>query len=109
MRRLLVGLLLATVFVLARAGEIAIAELPAEARETLQLIDRGGPFPYARDGVVFGNYENRLPPRHRGYYREYTVPTPGIRSRGARRIVAGYRGERYYTADHYRTFQRIRL
>jgi ribonuclease T1 len=107
-RRLLAGLLLATVLVLAQAGEIPVAGLPAEARETLQLIERGGPFPYSRDGVVFGNYEKRLPPRRRGYYREYTVPTPGARNRGARRIVAGDQGDRYYTADHYRSFQRIR-
>jgi ribonuclease T1 len=87
---------------------IALAELPAEARSTLALIHRGGPFPYDRDGVVFGNFERALPARERGYYREYTVPTPGVKSRGARRIIAGRGGELYYTDDHYRTFRRIR-
>lgn len=69
--------------------EISTAQLPREARETLQLIKQGGPFPYARDGTVFGNRERLLPARERGYYREYTVETPGARDRGARRIVAG--------------------
>ena len=87
--------------------EIAFGELPREARATLLLIDKGGPFPYERDGVVFGNFEKRLPFRERGYYREYTVPTPGVRHRGARRIVAGRAGERYYTDDHYQSFRRI--
>ena len=82
-------------------------ELPREARDTLALIDRGGPFPYHRDGIPFGNYEKRLPGRPRGYYREYTVPTPGERDRGARRIIAGEDGERYYTPDHYQRFWRI--
>lgn len=86
---------------------IAVAELPPEARTTLQLIKRGGPFPFPRDGVVFGNYEKRLPQRARGYYREYTVKTPGVRNRGARRIVCGQVPECYYSGDHYRTFQRI--
>jgi ribonuclease T1 len=88
--------------------EIAAAELPPEARETIALIRRGGPFPYERDGVVFGNFEKLLPQKERGYYREYTVPTPGLRHRGARRIVAGRNGELYYTDDHYRSFKRIR-
>ncbi len=83
-------------------------DLPSEARITLQLIERKGPFPYPRDGIVFGNYERRLPSRTRGYYHEYTVPTPGSRSRGARRIISGASGEHYYTADHYRSFRRIR-
>ena len=86
---------------------IAIADLPREAHATLALIERGGPFPYRRDGVVFGNRERRLPARPHGYYREYTVPTPGAQNRGARRIVAGATAERYYTEDHYRTFRRI--
>jgi ribonuclease T1 len=86
---------------------IAVAELPREARETLALIERGGPFPYERDGVVFGNFEKRLPLKARGHYREYTVRTPGVKHRGARRIVAGTNGERYYTDDHYRSFRRI--
>ena len=87
---------------------IAIAELPSEARETLQLIKHGGPFPYARDGAIFGNYERILPPQPRGYYREYTVKTPGARNRGARRIVCGVVPECYYSPDHYQTFKRIR-
>lgn len=90
------------------AGEIAHSALPPEAHATLQLIRAGGPYPYARDGSVFRNREGRLPARPRGYYREYTVNTPGARDRGARRIVAGEGGESYYTHDHYRTFQRIR-
>lgn len=69
--------------------EIAVVQLPGEARETLQLIRKCGPFPYERDGVPFGNFERLLPARERGYYREYTVPTPGVKSRGARRIVRG--------------------
>ena len=83
--------------------------LPPEARETLRLIARGGPFPYDRDGVVFGNFEKRLPQRPRGHYREYTVPTPGVSHRGARRIVAGGDppSEFFYTDDHYETFRRI--
>ena len=82
--------------------------LPREARETLALIKQGGPFPYQRDGIVFGNRERRLPAQSNGYYREYTVPTPGARDRGARRIIAGGSGEYYYTGDHYNTFRRIR-
>ena len=95
---------------------ILLADLPPEARQTLELIKRGGPFPYPRkDGSTFGNFEKRLPERPRGYYREYTVPTPGSRDRGARRIVAGSgrngnvarSGEYYYTHNHYRSFRRI--
>lgn len=86
---------------------VRVADLPAEARTTLRLIERGGPFPYRKDGTVFGNRERVLPANPRGYYREYTVPTPGSRDRGARRIVTGEKGERYYTADHYRSFNRI--
>lgn len=89
-------------------GEVALAELPPEARATLQLIRKGGPFPYARDGATFGNREGILPKQRRGYYREYTVKTPGVRTRGARRIVAGARGDYYYTDDHYGHFRRIR-
>lgn len=88
--------------------EIRVSQLPPEARETLALIKRGGPFPYRRDGVVFQNREGRLPQMPRGYYREYTVPTPGSRDRGARRIVAGRDAEYYYTQDHYNSFRRIR-
>jgi ribonuclease T1 len=88
--------------------EITVAELPREARETLALIRKGGPFPYARDGAVFGNREGLLPKQKRGYYREYTVKTPGERTRGARRIVWGKGGDFYYTDDHYNRFRRIR-
>jgi ribonuclease T1 len=92
--------------------EVAITDLPQEARDTLALIRKGGPFPYRKDGATFGNFEKRLPLKSRGYYREYTVPTPGARDRGARRIVAGgdvrTSGEYYYTDDHYRSFRRIR-
>lgn len=99
-----------------RIQDIPAAELPAEALDTLALIRKGGPFPYRKDGTVFGNFERRLPLQERGYYREYTVPTPGSRDRGARRIVAGEgdtgdvrtSGEYYFTDDHYRTFRRIR-
>jgi ribonuclease T1 len=90
------------------AGDIALAELPAEARATLALIKAGGPFPYRQDGGTFGNRENLLPRRDQSYYLEYTVKTPGARDRGAQRIVAGSGGEFYYTADHYRSFKRIR-
>lgn len=83
------------------------ADLPAEARDTLALIDRGGPFPYDRDGAVFGNFERLLPARERGYYREYTVRTPGSPDRGARRIVTGRGGETYYTDDHYDSFRAV--
>lgn len=86
---------------------ISAANLPSEARQTLALIKAGGPFPYERDGIVFGNFEKRLPLHPRGYYREYTVKTPWRRDRGPRRIIAGQRDEYYYTEDHYRTFRRI--
>lgn len=89
------------------AQDIPAAELPKEARETLALIRAGGPFPHPQDGKTFQNREKLLPQRERGYYREYTVKTPGARDRGARRIVSGKGGEFYYTADHYRSFQRI--
>ncbi len=88
--------------------EIEVAVLPAQARETIVLIRQGGPFPHERDGVVFGNFEKRLPPQSRGYYREYTVRTPGVKNRGARRIVAGRGGELYYTDDHYNSFKRVK-
>ncbi|MCX5419430.1 ribonuclease domain-containing protein [Streptomyces sp. NBC_00078] len=86
---------------------VQASQLPAEARQTLALIDKGGPFPYARDGVVFGNYEGLLPGQQRGYYHEYTVRTPGSRDRGARRIVTGQGGEIYYTDDHYESFRAV--
>jgi ribonuclease T1 len=88
-------------------SEVSVAQLPAEARATLGLIRKGGPYRYERDGIVFGNFEKHLPVRERGYYREYTVPTPGARSRGARRIVVGRGGEAYYTDDHYNSFKRV--
>lgn len=93
-------------------SEIALAKLPAEARDVLLLIRAGGPFPYERDGVTFGNRERLLPAQRRGYYHEYTVTTPGAKNRGARRIICG--GSRrtpdvcYYTDDHYASFRRIR-
>ena len=93
-------------------GAAALSTLPAEAQKTQGLIRAGGPFPYSKDGVVFGNREQLLPRRERGFYREYTVPTPGSKDRGARRIVCG--GQRptlpeacYYTADHYASFKLI--
>lgn len=88
--------------------EIDAATLPKEALDTLKLVQRSGPFPFAKDGAVFGNREGRLPKQARGYYHEYTVKTPGERTRGARRIVAGKGGEFYYTEDHYNSFRRIR-
>lgn len=87
---------------------IGVAQLPAQARDTLRAIKRGGPFAYPRDGVVFNNYEHALPERRRGYYHEYTVKTPGRHNRGARRIISGAGGEYFYTADHYQTFRQIR-
>ena len=87
---------------------VSEAELPPEARDTLRLIKQGGPFPFSRDGVVFGNYEKRLPIQPRGHYHEYTVKTPGARNRGARRIVCGEPAECYYSNDHYNTLRRIR-
>lgn len=87
---------------------IALAGLPREARDTFHLIKQGGPFPYPRDGITFGNREHRLPQQSRGYYHEYTVATPRVHNRGARRIVCGVVPECYYTADHYQTFKRIR-
>ncbi len=100
----------------APVGEISFADLPGGARVVLAHIKAGGPFAYAKDGSVFGNRERLLPPRSRGYYREYTVKTPGARDRGARRIVAGSgdsgdvrtSGEYYYSDDHYNSFRRIR-
>ncbi|MDH3294139.1 MAG: hypothetical protein OER95_07440 [Acidimicrobiia bacterium] len=86
---------------------ITVDELPPEALETLERISQGGPHPFDRDDTVFQNREGLLPDRDRGYYREYTVVTPGEDDRGARRIVAGAGGDRYYTADHYRSFREI--
>jgi ribonuclease T1 len=88
-------------------GETRAENLPSEAGETIALIKKGGPFPHARDGMTFSNREGLLPKRERGWYREYTVKTPGAKDRGARRIVAGRDGTLYYTDDHYRSFRRI--
>lgn len=91
-------------------GEINLAQLPAEARATLALIRKGGPYPYRQDGTRFGNRERLLPQQSRDYYREFTVRTPGSRDRGARRIVSGGSppAEFFYTSDHYRSFKRIK-
>lgn len=87
--------------------EVKASGLPAEARRTLALIAQGGPYPFSRDGATFGNFERILPRKSSGYYQEYTVRTPGEADRGARRIVAGQAGEKYYTPDHYNSFQFI--
>ena len=87
---------------------ISAAALPPEAKITLKLIKHGGPFPYPKDGTVFGNREKRLPAHPRGYYKEYTVKTHGGHGRGARRIIAGSNGEFYYTDDHYNSFKLIK-
>jgi ribonuclease T1 len=91
---------------------VALSQLPPEAQATEKLIRSGGPFPYGKDGTVFGNRERLLPRQNRGYYREYTVKTPGARNRGARRIVCGGQVPTqpdacYYTQDHYASFRRI--
>lgn len=100
----------------ALGSSIAVRDLPAEAKITLQRIKQGGPFPYPKkDGSIFANHERLLPKQARGYYTQYTVPTPGIKGRGARRIIAGKgssgqfstSGEYYYTDDHYNSFKRI--
>ena len=94
------------------SSTVQVADLPREGQATYQLIRQGGPFPYEKDGVVFGNRERQLPRQERGYYREYTVKTPGSRDRGARRIVCGGQEPRnpracYYTQDHYASFREI--
>ena len=86
---------------------VTVADLPREARDTLALIERGGPYPYRQDDGIFQNREGILPARASGYYREYTVETPGSPDRGARRIVVGADGDRYYTSDHYDSFREI--
>jgi ribonuclease T1 len=91
----------------AALADISVKALPPEARETLTLIEKGGPYPFDRDGIVFGNFEKRLPIKERGYYNEFTVKTPGVKHRGARRIVTGKGGEKYYSDDHYKTFKRV--
>lgn len=84
---------------------VPLSQLPPQAADTYHLVLRGGPFPYSRDGVVFGNRERLLPQHSSGYYHEYTVPTPASNDRGARRLVVGAAGEVYYTADHYASFR----
>ncbi|MGK5556836.1 ribonuclease domain-containing protein [Actinomadura kijaniata] len=89
---------------------ICESRLPSQAHDTIELIEKGGPFPYPKDGTVFQNREGVLPQKPRGHYHEYTVKTPGSSTRGARRIVtAGYKGDdgMYYTADHYRSFSLV--
>jgi ribonuclease T1 len=92
--------------------EVPLAALPREAQEVYALVHRDGPFPFDRDGVVFGNREKLLTAKPRGYYHEYTVRTPGVKSRGARRMICG--GAKtvpdtcYYSDDHYQSFRRIR-
>jgi ribonuclease T1 len=92
-------------------GSIAESAMPREAVATLSAIAAGGPYPFEKDGVVFGNYERLLPPHRRGFYHEYTVPTPSARNRGARRIVCGGPLKRtdncFYSDDHYASFKRI--
>ncbi|MCW2770374.1 MAG: hypothetical protein JWR27_1807 [Aeromicrobium sp.] len=90
------------------AGGAGMSQLPSEARDTLELIDAGGPFPYDHDGAVFMNRERLLPLHNRGFWHEYTVPTPGESDRGPRRLVVGADGSVYYTADHYRSFRQVR-
>lgn len=88
-------------------ADVSVKSLPPEAREAFTLIEKGGPYPFDRDGIVFGNFEKRLPIKERGYYHEFTVKTPGVKHRGARRIVTGKSGEKFYSDDHYKTFKRI--
>jgi ribonuclease T1 len=93
------------------AATVSGSALPEPAVQTYRLIHQGGPFAHEKDGMVFGNRERLLPKQTRGYYREYTVATPGSRDRGARRIVCGGAASRpevcYYTDDHYASFRRI--
>jgi guanyl-specific ribonuclease Sa len=92
----------------AASSSVALSALPAQVAATVRLVERGGPFPYPHnDGVVFHNNERHLPREPDGYYREYTVPTPGSTDRGARRLIIGKPGEYWYTGDHYETFQRV--
>jgi ribonuclease T1 len=92
-------------------GTVALNALPVQGQDTRRLVYQGGPFPFDKDGVVFANRERLLPPHRRGYYREYTVRTPGSRDRGARRIICGGPATQpddcYYTADHYASFRKI--
>jgi ribonuclease T1 len=86
---------------------MTVEQLPPEGIETLELIESGGPFPYTKDGSTFGNREGILPQQPSGFYAEYTVITPGEDDRGARRIVAGDDGSRFYTSDHYSSFREV--
>jgi ribonuclease T1 len=88
---------------------VSLASLPVQARDTVSLIQHGGPFRYPHDGIVYQNLERQLPAEPSGYYHEYTVVTPGESDRGARRIVTGRDGQFYYTADHYASFVRVQL
>lgn len=112
--RLLVSLILFSSVAAASAfsNDVGLADLPKQAQSTYALIQQGGPFPYEKDGVVFGNYERQLPQQKRGYYHEYTVKTPATKSRGAIRIVCGGLKNKpfdacYYTDNHYATFKKI--
>lgn len=96
-----------TTSVSARSDVVALSGLPKQAADTVRLIQRGGPFPFAHDGIVYQNLEHNLPAKPRGYYHEYTVVTPGSDDRGARRIITGKNGEWFYTADHYASFVRV--
>jgi ribonuclease T1 len=91
------------------SATVELSALPPEVAQTVTLIEHGGPYPYTQDGVVFDNNEHLLPAEKRGYYHEYTVPTPGADSRATRRIVTGADGEYYYTGDHYESFERMEL
>jgi ribonuclease T1 len=86
---------------------VSLSFLPAQAADTVRLIQAHGPFPYSQDGVVFNNAEHHLPGESSGYYHEYTVQTPGSKDRGARRMITGSAGEYYYTADHYDSFVKV--
>ena len=126
MKKFLSAMLPSAAFVLASvlavssaraANDIHLADLPKEGRATHSLILKGGPYPFPKDGVTFGNFEGNLPKKPRGYYHEFTVPTPGAKNRGARRIVCGAEAREWrnnapaacwYTGDHYQTFQKIK-
>ena len=126
MKKVLSAILPSAAFVLASvlavssaraANDINLADLPKEGRATHTLILKGGPYPFPKDGVTFGNFEGNLPKKPRGYYHEFTVPTPGAKNRGARRIVCGAEAREWrnnapvacwYTGDHYQTFQKIK-
>jgi len=88
---------------------VAASALPAQARQTIALVEAGGPYPYSQDGVVYQNREHQLPSEPSGYYHEYTVRTPGSPDRGARRIILANNGTYYYTGDHYKSFSRVEL